>query len=203
MKSQYDEETIVLNYLGGIQGKFMELGAFDGVTFSNTYCLLERGWRGVLVEPSPTFFLKLLKNMEQFSSAKCVNCAVSDKFGIEEFFENGARSTIVPSDMNVVPDGKKFYVATCTLDHLFSMFGRDFDFIDIDIELSSLSVLKSLPVASMHNLKMICVEKWKDWQHSCDSLFSEFKVVADTSANLFYFRSGGVTVTSSMECTLS
>jgi FkbM family methyltransferase len=36
-------------------GVFFEVGAFDGVTFSNT-CALERrfGWTGIAVEPSPT-----------------------------------------------------------------------------------------------------------------------------------------------------
>lgn len=207
MKSQYNEESIVLEYLGNLQGRFLELGAFDGVTGSNTYCLLERGWKGVLVEPSPTFFVKLLNNMKGFSSAECVNCAISDRFGVTEFFENGQTSTIIPSepsesapDINIMPDGKKFYVATCTIDHLFSFFGRDFDFIDIDIELSSSLVLKSLPVASMDKLKMICVEKWKGWERSCDDKFSEFKVIADTPANLFYFRT---TALSSMKCKLN
>ena len=45
------------------QRTFVELGANDGVTFSNSY-LLERchGWRGVCIEPTPSAFAKLLQS---------------------------------------------------------------------------------------------------------------------------------------------
>ena len=33
-------------------GTFLELGAYDGIEFSNTLALEERGWRGYLIEPS-------------------------------------------------------------------------------------------------------------------------------------------------------
>lgn len=34
-------------------GTFVEVGAFDGDTYSNTSCLADLGWRGVYVEPVP------------------------------------------------------------------------------------------------------------------------------------------------------
>ncbi len=36
-------------------GFFVEVGAFDGVTYSNTWGLAERGWQGLLIEPVPAF----------------------------------------------------------------------------------------------------------------------------------------------------
>ena len=48
----------LLGSLNGTQsGSFVELGAYDGVTHSNSY-MLERcfGWRGVLIEASPSNF---------------------------------------------------------------------------------------------------------------------------------------------------
>lgn len=36
-------------------GSFVEIGAFDGVSYSNTWGLAERGWRGLMVEPVPDF----------------------------------------------------------------------------------------------------------------------------------------------------
>lgn len=37
-------------------GFFIELGAADGITYSNTYWLeKEKGWRGLLIEPNPVF----------------------------------------------------------------------------------------------------------------------------------------------------
>ena len=36
-------------------GYFVEVGAFDGDSFSNSSCLADRGWRGLLIEPVPAF----------------------------------------------------------------------------------------------------------------------------------------------------
>jgi hypothetical protein len=43
-------------------GHFIELGAYNGVTFSNTY-MLERccGWRGLLIEANPSNFAEVLR----------------------------------------------------------------------------------------------------------------------------------------------
>lgn len=63
-RSQLGEDLLLLPTLlllaGGKPGTFVELGAFDGVTFSNTY-MLERcfGWTGLLIEASPPNFAKL------------------------------------------------------------------------------------------------------------------------------------------------
>ena len=37
------------------EGLFVEVGAFDGVLYSNTWGLAARGWRGLLIEPVPEF----------------------------------------------------------------------------------------------------------------------------------------------------
>jgi FkbM family methyltransferase len=36
-------------------GLFVEVGAFDGIRFSNSSCLAEVGWSGILIEPVPSF----------------------------------------------------------------------------------------------------------------------------------------------------
>jgi FkbM family methyltransferase len=63
-------------------GFFIEVGAYDGLTQSNTY-LLEKnlGWRGVLIEPSPSEFIKLLSNRP---NSFCFECALGS------LAENGA-----------------------------------------------------------------------------------------------------------------
>lgn len=39
--------------------RFLDIGAYDGKTFSNTLALTERGWGGTLVEASPHAFIAL------------------------------------------------------------------------------------------------------------------------------------------------
>ena len=36
-------------------GFFVEVGAYDGISFSNSSCLAEAGWHGILIEPVPQF----------------------------------------------------------------------------------------------------------------------------------------------------
>lgn len=52
--AQHGEDTLLWQIFGGRRrGYYIEVGAYDGVTFSNTYLLEQRGWQGILVEPSP------------------------------------------------------------------------------------------------------------------------------------------------------
>jgi FkbM family methyltransferase len=37
------------------EGLFVEVGAYDGVSFSNSSCLADAGWSGILIEPIPAF----------------------------------------------------------------------------------------------------------------------------------------------------
>jgi len=54
-------------------GFFIDFGAFDGLTISNTFYLeKELGWKGICVEPNFSFFPKLCKNRNSI----CLNGAV-------------------------------------------------------------------------------------------------------------------------------
>ena len=45
-------------------GFFIDIGAYDGLTISNTaYMELELGWNGICVEPNPVVFDNLKKNI--------------------------------------------------------------------------------------------------------------------------------------------
>ena len=60
----------ILNYRDGF---FVELGAHDGETQSNTkFFELFKNWKGILIEPNPESFAKLLKNR----NALCYNFAI-------------------------------------------------------------------------------------------------------------------------------
>jgi FkbM family methyltransferase len=64
----------ILDYINTRDGYFVELGANDGITQSNTkYFELYKGWHGVLIEPSP----KQFSSLKKFRSRKNLfyNCA--------------------------------------------------------------------------------------------------------------------------------
>ena len=63
--SQNGEDGVlgeILRRLGIASGTFVEFGAWDGITYSNTRHLLEQGWGGVYIESDPTKFAALVCN---------------------------------------------------------------------------------------------------------------------------------------------
>ena len=45
MRSQNNEEALVKQYFGTKHGTFIDIGANDGITLSNTYAAAQRGWK--------------------------------------------------------------------------------------------------------------------------------------------------------------
>lgn len=74
-------------------GKYIEIGAIDGLRYSNTKFFEETlGWTGVLVEASPKTFHHLKKNRP---NDQCFNYAVADQVGEIEFIGHNAVGGIV------------------------------------------------------------------------------------------------------------
>jgi len=69
-------------------GTFVDIGAYDGITISNTYFFeKELGWRGICIEPLPNAYVQLKNNR----SAICINCAVGPNNGMTNFFDIDAK----------------------------------------------------------------------------------------------------------------
>jgi hypothetical protein len=83
--SQYGQDRLALNILGGLRGGFfLDSGASDGLQASNTWLLETKyAWQGVCVEPDPAFFAKLTLNRR----CVCVNCCLYDREGEVAFLE--------------------------------------------------------------------------------------------------------------------
>ncbi len=81
--SQLGQDVLVDRLLAGRRdGVFVDVGAHDGVTLSNSYFFeRERGWSGVCIEPSPEVFPRLAAAR----SAICVNAAIGPRGGTAEF----------------------------------------------------------------------------------------------------------------------
>jgi FkbM family methyltransferase len=55
-----------------VDGTFVDIGAHDGVTFSNTYILEQKGWNGMVVEPNPLVYEKLSRNRKCVTVQGCI-----------------------------------------------------------------------------------------------------------------------------------
>src|SRR5712664_1381422 len=79
--SQSGEEGIlvrIMDILGKDTGLCCEFGAWDGIHLSNTRRLMERGWRGLMIEAEPDRFQDLLKTYPAGSKAVSVCAYVDD-----------------------------------------------------------------------------------------------------------------------------
>jgi FkbM family methyltransferase len=84
--SQLGQDRYVFeNYFKGKRdGVFVDIGAYDGETLSNTL-FFERylGWSGICIEPLPAAFQKL----SSLRKVTCLNCCVSDYEGESDFLD--------------------------------------------------------------------------------------------------------------------
>lgn len=82
-QDQQDELLDKLVFQGYKRGLFVEIGAWDGICFSNTFFFeKERKWKGINIEPLPDKYEQLVKNRP---NAINLNVAVNDVEGETEF----------------------------------------------------------------------------------------------------------------------
>jgi FkbM family methyltransferase len=78
-QDKFLNETI---FKGKRNGSFLDIGANDGVTLSNT-CFFERelNWKGICIEPVKSTFSKLERQRKSIN----INCCISEVEGDKEF----------------------------------------------------------------------------------------------------------------------
>jgi len=62
-------------------GSFVEVGAFDGIKWSNTSCLAEAGWKGLMFEPVPEFYTQCTTRYKDNKNVDVVKCCIGDYNG--------------------------------------------------------------------------------------------------------------------------
>jgi len=80
--SQYGQDVVAMELLGNPEsGTFIDIGANDGVTYSNSLLFEQRGWTGVCVEPHPVIFSEL----QEQRKCHLLNACVAAKDEIVDF----------------------------------------------------------------------------------------------------------------------
>lgn len=85
--SQYGEDLVIHDYFKGSSGHFLDIGANDGVTFSNTWKLSMNGWSGTYVEGSPFVFERLKENCAG-KDAQFLRCFLSGERADKTLYRN-------------------------------------------------------------------------------------------------------------------
>lgn len=151
-------------YVDYDNGYFVELGANDGVTQSNSlYFEKYRNWRGLLVEPAPQNFLKCRQNR---SVRNAIYCAACVSFDYDQEFVRIAYSNLMSTPVNLESDirdprahaalgdrflgiGETVFEFGAVARSLNSMLldagaPRQIDFLSLDVEGAELEVLKGV-----------------------------------------------------------
>lgn len=71
-QSGQDKWVVETLFPGKTDGVFVDIGAHDGVSFSNTYALERLGWTGLAVEPIPEVFERLAANRSCATLRGCI-----------------------------------------------------------------------------------------------------------------------------------
>lgn len=159
--SQHKQDEFIVDYFKSKKnGIFLDIGAHDGITLSNTYTLeTELNWSGICFEPMPHEFEKLCKNR------KCAkfNFAIYDTKGTEKFtmleydgypdMLSGIAKEIsvkhmgeILSEQRIIGGVRKIInVETELLNTVLNNFKIfDIDYMSFDTEGSELKILKSI-----------------------------------------------------------
>lgn len=163
MASQYGEHELILKHFAGRRGKFLDVGAHDGKIFSNTRCLYDNGWAGVLVEPSPSVFPYLMKNYEGADNIELVNAALGAESAVQEWWDNNGDCLGTFAKTNLAKFSalghpfRKLWLPTITWSQLLAALPGPYDFLNIDVEGWNYEVLELAPLQSM-GVDMVCIE---------------------------------------------
>lgn len=125
------------------KGTFVEIGAFDGESYSNTSGLADLGWRGVYVEPVPEY-AAMTRARHSGNSVTVIQKAVGREAGKVELTVGGALSSANPEMVDAyaeiawadMGETRKIEVEKVTLDSLLESCGLTpgFDLLCIDTE---------------------------------------------------------------------
>lgn len=82
-RSQHGETTILRQILDTYECErfLVDVGAHDGISFSNSLPFIESGWHAILIEASPFIFEKLNANHRDHHYVTCLNVACSNAPG--------------------------------------------------------------------------------------------------------------------------
>lgn len=152
MYSQQNEEALILAAFSDPRHtrRFLDIGAWDPKTFSNTRALYEIGWRGVLIEPSPGPLRNLVKEYGEVEGMRVISAAVTLDGGLVEMVVTDDAVSADARQQARVDEWKatggfygKLTVPSITPLQIANQFGG-FDFISLDTEGTSVDLFRNM-----------------------------------------------------------
>lgn len=167
--SQFGEEEIALDFFakrGEAKRRFLDIGAHDGVSCSNTRRMAELGWGGTLVEPSPLAFAKLLQVYVSRTDINLANVGLVPAFTTRplKFYESGGLFVGTFDDKHRDEwEGKQhvhyrpIYVGVMTIEGLCGALPGPYHFVSLDVEGINVELFRTIALRAL-GVELICVE---------------------------------------------
>lgn len=164
-KSQFGQDIFVLQQSNFKKnGFFVEFGATDGVSISNTYVLeKDFGWRGILAEPAKIWHKSLKDNRNAIIDERCVWSESKQKLAFRET-SNPDLSTIesynsLDMHSSARASGSSYQVETISLMDLLIEHNapKSIDYLSIDTEGSEFEILQVFDF-NKYNIRIITIE---------------------------------------------
>ena len=145
--SQIEQDIMVEKFFNKkMGGYFLDVGAYDGETLSNTY-MLERmyGWNGICIEPLPDKFTLC----NAIRRAKCYNYAVYNENDKKLSFIKADVLSGIASDIDChkhILNNEQIEVTTKTLTYILedAQAPTYIDYMSLDTEGSEFEILKNI-----------------------------------------------------------
>lgn len=199
--SQNDEDFIIREYFGSkVHGTFLSIGENDGVTFSNVRAMAEKGFKGVMIEPSPKAYEKLVALYKGFKGFYTYNVALSNHNGNAILHESGPLcsaqdvalvSTFHAHEMDRFKKTVSYEPITVKCFTWKTFLNRlsikKFDLISIDVEGEEMNIL---PDMDLSQTSMVVIE-WNskpELKTEYEKYLAGFRLIYTSSENLIYAR---------------
>jgi FkbM family methyltransferase len=193
--SQYGEQEFILNYFKNKKGVLIDIGAADGINNSNTKKLIENGWSGLLVEPTPINYKRLLELHSNNNLIIIENCGCGDITTDSIFYiDNNDDYHQISTFLEEQKKGCENYY-NCTFDEINTKVYNttellikhnltNIDFLSIDTEGYDEKVLLGIDFDKI-NINLICVETITDLNNNI-LLNNNFELIHKTTGNKFF-----------------
>lgn len=129
--SQYGEDGIIeaaFNKIGFKNKWCLEVGAADGILFSNTRRYVEQGWNAILIERDPEHYKRLVENCKAYPNAHCVLAEV----GQDEPLEKYLKMFNAPNDIDLMVidiDGQDWHLWNAMINYNPRVLVAEFDYL--------------------------------------------------------------------------
>ena len=154
--SQFGEDIIIKKYFKNFIGKYVDIGCYHPIKYSNTALLYKKGWTGINIDLNKTtidlFNFTRLKDKNIFACLsdreKIVDMYIDNEFSaLNSIYNNNIKNHKIEKYQKIKIKTKVFS----------NVVKEKFNFLNIDCEGNDYNILKTIDLKKF-NPKIICIE---------------------------------------------